>query len=157
MIIVGLEGLVEAEVKHTKHKTFDLPRFLYTPKQQLFETPGPKVPNMQSAFRVSKSAIFEQSSPSSLGKRPLDHIPQAVMDSIEGLVDPAKVIVVEARRPGKTQNILAMKNEAYLENIENMHPNLPEGSKQIARPFITDAFKTRTPMGLLSLKEEAQI
>lgn len=121
------------------------------------ETPGPKVPNMQSAFRVSKSVIFEQSSPSSLGKRPLDHIPQAVMDSIEGLVDPAKVIVVEPRRQGKSQNILTMTNEAYLENIENMHPNLPDGTIQLTRQFINDPFKTRTPMGLLSFKEEAQI
>lgn len=157
LINEGLEGLIEAETKHARLREFETPFIFSTPKHAIFDTPGPKVPNMQSAFRVSKSAIFEQTSPASLGKRAFDHIPQAVMQSIEGLVDPGKVIIVEARRPVKNQYNFGLSREEFIENIENIHPNLTDSIKQSTRTFINDTMKARIPLGLLSLKDEAQI
>jgi hypothetical protein len=153
----GLEGLVEAETKNTINSGLDCPFRFGTPTHSLFQTPGPKVPNMQSAFRVSKSVIFEQTSPASLGKRPLDHIPQAVMDSIEGLVDPTKLIIAEPRRGQKIEAKFSQNKEAYLDNIENIHPNLKEQYRLPIKPFFNDSLTTRIPMGVISFNEEAQI
>lgn len=110
---------------------------------------------MQSAFRVSKSAIFEQTSPASLGKRPIDHIPQAVMDSIEGLVDPGKLVIAEARKLQHCQDVPAFTRNDFIRNIENIHPNLTVAFKASARQPIYDALKPRVPMGVLDFEEEA--
>lgn len=112
---------------------------------------------MQSAFRVSKSAIFEQASPFSLGKREIDHIPQAVMDSIEGLADPAKVLVSELKKCPKDQYSIASTKDDNVENAENIHPNVGRPIKLLSRPFVADPFRQRVPMGVISLNDEAYI
>lgn len=145
----GLNGLEEVESKH--RPSLELKQILpfSSSKESNSSYSDLKVPNMQSAFRVSRSALFEQTCSFSLGKREPGLIPRAVIDSIEGLVDPTKLIVTESKSRLREGQIISSWKEMDNENSENIHPNLPTPVKVMRKPTLSDSSMPRMQMSAL--------
>lgn len=135
---LGIPGLEEIESKHilleTERTQLALDEERYIEKSaDLIE-----VPNIQSAFRVSRSALFAHNEETCVAKRQ----PQNILASIEDLACSKKMQVTqEMTKNSKKQTSLAQNLDSPPFKDENVHPNIQQPPKIDFFPLQTQAIQ----------------